>query len=255
VLRVSVLELPATWGRTEAALREVEDLIAMAATDLAILPELSLCGYVSPEANFDPTRFSEPLDGATMRAIQGICKRRGVHIVAPLVLREHSRFYNAAVAMSEAGAIATYKKRHPWFPERWATPGTSPPPLFEIGGIKATMAICYDGHFLAEDAREILANVDLLVFTSAWVDVPPEPPDLSREGGEDSRMPLLRDLARRFHISIANANWGPGVVEVAGQGGSCIMNAEGVVLASVKARGAPRDRRADASIAPGERRQ
>lgn len=230
---MSVLELPARWAQAEEALREVDALVARGPTDLVVLPEMSLVGYVSPEADFDLTPFAEPIDGPTVHACAEISARHGVHLVAPLVLAEAGHVYNASIVLGPDGrVVATYRKRHPWFPERWATPGPLPPPVFEVRGVRTTMAICYDGHFLAEDAADVLARSDLLVFTSAWVDE------------EDSRMPLLRSLARRFGVSIANANWGRGVVEVPGQGGSCILDPDGRTTAEV----APGERRADAIV-------
>jgi len=228
-----VLELPARWARPDEALREVDELVAKAPTELVVLPEMSLVGYVSPEADFDLTPFAEPIDGPTVRACSRIAMRHGVHLVAPLVLAEEGRLYNAAIVLGPDGSVvASYRKRHPWFPERWATPGPLPPPVFDVRGVRTTIAICYDAHFLPEDGADVLSRSDLLVFTSAWVDE------------EDSRKPLLRSLARRFGVAIANANWSRGVVEVPGQGGSCILGPDGRTIAEV----APGERRADAIV-------
>jgi predicted amidohydrolase len=219
-LRVSVLELPARWDGARAGLAEVDALLAEAETDLAVLPELALTGYVSPEGDFDVRRFAEPIDGPTVRAAAAVAARHRVHLMLPLVLEEGGRFYNATVVLTPAGEVAaTYRKRHPWFPEMWATPGGREPPVVRICGVRVTMATCFDGHFLARDGARALRGADLLAFTSAWVDE------------EDSRMPLLRSLARAFRIAVANANWGPGVVEVPGQGGSCILDERGETIA------------------------
>lgn len=223
MLRVSVLELPARWAQPEDAFDDVDALLSDArATDLAIVPEMALVGYVSPDGDFDLSRFAEPMAGPTVQRAAELSRRHRTHLVVPIVLDENDELYNAAVVVGPRGdVVATYRKRHPWLPERWATPGTLPAPLFAIGDVRVTLAICYDGHFLAEDTADVLSRADLLVFTSAWVDE------------EDSRLPLLRDLSLRFGIAIANANWARGVVVVPGQGGSCILDAEARVLASV----------------------
>lgn len=230
---MSVLELPARWNDVAGALAEVDRLLAERPTDLAILPEMALTGYVSPEAEFDLAPFAEPLDGSTVRAIAELAAEHEANIVAPLVLADGEALYNAAVLVGPDRQVrTTYRKRHPWIPERWATPGSAPPPLVRVGPLTVTIAICYDGHFLPDDAADVLAEADLLVFTSAWVDE------------EDSRMPLLRSLARRFRLAVANANWAPGIVRVPGQGGSCVLGADGEVLARVF----PGDGRADAVV-------
>ena len=229
MLRVSVLELPARWGEPEEALDEVDRLLEAGPTDLAILPEMALCGYVSPDADFDLTCFAEPIDGPTMRAVAEVSRRHQAHLVVPLVLAEDGALFNAAIVVDPDGrVVTTYRKRHPWIPERWATAGALAPPLFDIDGITATIAICYDGHFLPDDAADVLQKADLLVFTSAWVDE------------EDSRVPLLRGIARHFGVTVANANWAEGIVSVSGQGGSCIIDPRGDVVAAVAGPGGGR---------------
>lgn len=236
MLRVSVLELPARWGEPLAALEQIDRLLAHGPTDVAIVPELSLTGYVSPDADFDLTPFAEPIDGPTITAAARIAAFRSVHLMVPLVLAEDDALYNAAIVLGPDGdVVATYRKRHPWFPEEWATPGPYPLPLFRIGPLTVTTAICFDAHFLEEDSAAVLEAADLLLFTSAWVD------------HEDSRVPLLRTLALRFGVAIATANWGRGLLRVPGQGGSCIIDARGDILAVVSDGGS---RRAAALVSP-----
>ena len=239
VLRVTVLELPATWGEPRLALDAVAAELARGpATDLVLLPEASLTGYVSPSGDFDLTRFAEPIEGPTRRAAAELARQHGVVLVAPLVLREGDACFNAMIACDPAGQLLfTYRKRHPWYPELWATPGPEAAPVVTIGHARVTIATCFDLQFLEEDAGPALAASDLLLFPSAWVEA------------EDERATRLPSLARRHRIAIANANWGPGVVRIAGQGASSIVSAQGELLAWT---GAPAARggvaRADASL-------
>ncbi len=224
---VTVLELPASYGAPERVLAGVEELLARGPrTDLVLLPEAALTGYVSPRGDFDLRRFAEPPGGPTARALSALAARRGVALAAPLVLEEGGACYNAVIVHDASGKpLATYRKRHPWFPERWATPGPEGPPVFQAGGLTVTLAICFDAHFLEEeeDSRRALSAADLLLFPSAWVDE------------EDSRTPLLSRLARTFGIAIASANWAPGVVRVPGQGDAYLMGPDGAVLARAAA--------------------
>lgn len=236
MLRVAVFELPARWGAPDEALADLDArLSAGPATDLVVVPEMALTGYVSDSGQFDLSAFAEPLDGPTSRAVSALARRHRTHLVTPLVLAEEGAVYNAVTVTAPDGAIlTTYRKHHPWFPETWATAGPEPSPVFELGGMKLSLAVCFDVHFLEHGAPAILAAADLLIFTSAWVD------------DEDTRIPLLRALAQRFGISIANANWGPGIVDIRGMGGSCILDARGDAIASV-VRGTMR---ADAVVVP-----
>ena len=237
VLRVTVLELPASWGDPEAALAVVSSEPERGPpTDLVLLPEASLTGYVSEAGDFDLADFAEPVDGPAARAAAAVARRHRVNLVAPLVLAENDRRYNAMVAFDRDGEpIFTYRKRHPWFPETWAAAGEHAAEAVDIEGTRVTIAVCFDVHFLEEDAADVLDASDLLLFPSAWVEE------------EDSRPTMLAALARRHRIAIANANWGAGVVQIAGQGGSSILDARGEVLASTS----PRVIRADAIVVSG----
>jgi 5-aminopentanamidase len=221
-VRVTVLELAAVWDARDAVLAEVSrQLAAGPPTDLVLLPEQALTGYVSPARDFDLTRFAEAIDGPTARAIAGVAVAARTHLVAPLVLRDGDAIYNAMVCADPRGELVfSYRKRHPWIPETWATPGGEPAPVVTIAGKRVTIAICYDLHFLDD---ELVPGVDLLLFPSAWVERP------------DSRPHRLTSLARSAGITIANANWAPGIVRVPGQGGSCIVGPDGAI-----ATGSPR---------------
>lgn len=218
---VTVLELRATWGESARVLDEVGAMLAAGpVTELVLMPEASIHGYVSAERDFDLTRFAEPIEGPTAARCAEIARAARVHLVAPLVLREGGALYNAMGCWGPGGErVFVYRKRHPWVPETWATPGAAPLPVVEIRGRRVAIAICYDLQFIEEDSRAELAAAELLLFPSAWVERP------------DSRPARLASLAREFDLHVANANWAPGVVRVPGQGGSSIVAPDGTVLA------------------------
>jgi predicted amidohydrolase len=220
-MRVTVLELPASWGTPARVLAEIDARLAIGPpTELVVVPEAAIHGYVSPGGDFDLTRFAEPIDGPTARACAAVAAARGVHLVSSLVLREGAAIYNAMTCFDPRGALAfVYRKRHPWFPETWATPGPLAPPVVTLAGRTLTIAVCYDVHFVADDAAAELAAADILLFPSAWVERP------------DTRADHLAGLARRFDLHVVNANWAAGVVEIPGQGGSCILGPDGTLLA------------------------
>lgn len=218
-MRVTVLELAASYGEPARVLAEIDERLAAGpATDLVVIPEAALHGYVSPERDFDLTRFAEPIGGPTASATAALAAKHGVYLTGSLVLREGEALFNAMTCFGPRGEpVFVYRKRHPWYPETWATAGSEPPPVVAIAGILVTVAVCFDLHFIADDAAQGLAAADVLVFPSAWVERP------------DTRADKLAVLARQFDLEIANANWAPGVVRVPGQGGSCHVAADGRV--------------------------
>ncbi len=223
-MRVTALQLPSRWHRRAAALADVDALLSAGpATDLALLPEASLTGYVSDRFEFDLTPFAEPLEGPTAQALAALAHKHRTHLVGPLIERDGGALYNAMVGFSPTGhRVVHYRKRHPWFPETWATAGTDPLPSFTVGDATVTLAVCFDVHFLLGEPTsvEALTNADLMLFASAWVDE-----------GHDERSPLLVDLSRRFECAVVNANWGEGRPSLFGQGGSVIYAPGGAVKA------------------------
>jgi len=217
-MRLTVLELAASWGEPARVLAEIDARIAAGpVTDLVLVPEAALHGYVSPERDFDLAPFAEPLDGPTARACAAVARTRGVHLVTSLVLREGAALYNAMTCFDPRGELAfVYRKRHPWLPETWATPGPERPPVVSIAGARVTITVCYDLHFI-EEIRAELEVADVLLFPSAWVERP------------DTRRAHLAEVARQFDVHIANANWAPGVVRVPGQGSSCVVAPDGSI--------------------------
>ena len=217
-MRVTVLELAASYAQPARVLAEVDARVANGPpTNLVVLPEAALQGYVSPDGDFDLTSLAEPIDGPTATACAALANQRGIHLVASLVLREGDALYNAMTCFDPRGELAfVYRKRHPWLPETWATPGPQRPPVVAIEGVAITIAVCYDLHFLAEVRAELTA-ADLLLFPSAWVERP------------DTRAQHLAEVAVNFGVHVANANWARGVVEVPGQGGSCLVAPDGSI--------------------------
>lgn len=237
-MRIVVLELPATWDTPARALADLAGRLATVAPgDLVLLPEASLCGYVSPTGDCDRASACEPIDGPIATRCAALARAHAITLVAPLALREGAHAYNAMAAFAPDGTLAAlYRKHHPWFPETWATPGPQPPSIFTVARAGApplavTIAICFDLHFLPAESADVLRAAELLLFPSAWVERP------------DLRVDRLTALARGFDLAIANANWAPGVVRIAGQGGSCLIAAGGGVVAR-----APRGGHASADL-------
>lgn len=221
-MRFALVEMPARFGDPSAQVRRLDAILerAQGAAEVVLLPEACLTGYVSSEGDFDLGPFAEPIDvGPTSVAMARLSKRSGVWLGWPLVERApNGRLYNTYCVSDPSGArVARYRKRHPWYPETWATPGEAPHATFQLGSLEATIAICFDVHFLAEENPAALREADVLLFPSAWVE----------ERGDDLRGPLLSELAQAFGVSILNPNWGPGDVVLHGQGSSRVVTPDG----------------------------
>ncbi len=229
-MKIALLELPARWGDPAAVLQQARALLERGPCDLALLPECALTGYVSGGGDFDLARFAEPAaTSSQLAALRQLARDAGCTVAGPSIEADGDACFNAFVVVSPSGeVVARYRKRHPWYPETWATAGADPHPSFDVAGVSCTIAICFDLHFLQEEASELLATRDLLLFPSAWVDDQPS----------DGRAPIFDRLAERFGIAIANANWGAGTPAIRGQGRSRLVLPTGEV--HVAARGSGR---------------
>jgi predicted amidohydrolase len=221
---VAALEVPHRFGDVEGTLARVDNLLGgiPPGVDLVLLPECALTGYVSLDGRCDLTPFAEPLDGPTAKALAGLARRHRVALAGPLVERDQARIFNTLLLFDAAGRyVGRWRKRHPWYPEHWASPGDLGTPVVTLAGLCITACICFDVHFVAQCAAEELSMADVLLFPSAWVEA---------QWGEDARASLLGDLARRFALTVVNANWGPGEPAVPGQGGSRVVLPSGEML-------------------------
>lgn len=162
------------------------------------------------------------MDGPTAQALAALARKHRLALAGPLIeAGADGKRYNAFVVFDAEGRrLAHYRKRNPWLPETWATPGDLPNPVFTVAGAALTIAICFDVHFLARDAAPQLAAADVLLFPSAWVDDEPV----------DARAVLLPEVARTYGVGIVNANWGRGQPALRGQGGSRLLSVEGKVV-------------------------
>lgn len=224
------LSWPAAFGDVAGALSRLDERLAHEARpgDIVLLPELCLTGYVSARGDFDLAPFAEPVDGPTAGRLSQLARKYALTLAAPLVERAGESLHNTLLLLGPTGELlGTYRKRHPWYPETWATPGTLPYPSISLGGRVTSACICFDLHFVAAEAEAILHDVEVLLFPSAWVE------------DEDSRERTLTNLARRCGLVIVNANWAPGDVRLPGQGRSLIVDGAGV-LASAEGASAAR---------------
>lgn len=228
---LALVELAARFGDPELGAREVEALLTDAAVPqdaLVLLGECALTGYIDEAGGCDLRSFAESAvepgedllrrSPSSLRSMAELAASTRCTFVAPCVERAGDDFFNGAVVIGTRGEVVTrYRKRHPWYPETWATPGGDPLATFEHAGLRFAIAICFDVHFLAAESVRELESADVLLFPSAWVD----------ETRVDARTELLADLAMRFDVVVANANWGHGLPRVRGQGGSRVVRPDG----------------------------
>lgn len=136
--------------------------------DLLIAPELFLTGYaIGAEA---ARRLAEPMAGTSIAAARHIAHEQGIALAFGFPERDGSDVYNTVVVIGADGAVlASYRKTHLFGDvdrEQFADGGALPG-LFEIGGFKAGLLICYDVEFPENVRAHALNGADLVIVPTA----------------------------------------------------------------------------------------
>jgi len=187
-LRVgSLMSRPVKWDkaanreRLEGAIREANEKGA----ELIVTPEGALEGYVvneviratGAERRALTEKFNalaEPVDGAYVAHFRALCKELGLYLVLGFLEADGGKTYNTAVLIGPDGKVAgKYRKTH--FAQGYSNgeeKGDNPPgylrgtdyPVFEVGGRKMGIMICYDrrepvvARRLVEKGAEFIVN-------------------------------------------------------------------------------------------------
>jgi len=164
-VRAAVAQIDPKLGQVErnldTCLARVEEAAA-AGADLVVLPECAIPGYMYDSLE-EALPFAEEIPGPSVAALEGACRRLGVHAVCGMLERDGERLYNAAVLVGPGGLVASYRKTHLPFlgVDRFVTPGDEfvvvETPLGRIG-----LEICYDLRFPEATRALALMGADVI---------------------------------------------------------------------------------------------
>ena len=133
-------------GRTRERLSPLLDGTRDA--DLVVLPELANSGYdfVSKE---QAAATAEPLsESPFVEMLTGHAKKNDQHVVAGINERNGDKLFNSSVLIGPQGLVGVYRKVHLFNAEKLIfTAGDTVSPVFEVGGTRIGMAICFDWAF------------------------------------------------------------------------------------------------------------
>jgi predicted amidohydrolase len=153
-MRIGFYQFAPRFGRPRENLKILRQALQTSRVDLLVLPELATSGYLF-RSRREVARAAEALDGPSVRALAGMARDHGCHLVAGLPEAAGDRFYNSAVLVSPAGLVGCYRKVHLFNEEkRFFSPGESLLPLFDLGGVNVGLLVCFD-HMFPEAARTL----------------------------------------------------------------------------------------------------
>jgi predicted amidohydrolase len=170
-MRVALCQVPVSsdpavnLARAKAAVAEA----ATAGAELAIFPEGSQVRFGT-----DLCAVAEPLDGSFCSGLSAAARDNAIAVIAGVFEpAPDGRVYNTAVAFDASGQLAAaYRKIHLFdaLGQRESdlvAPGDQPT-VFDLGGLRIGVLICYDIRF-PEHARALVARgADLIVVPADW---------------------------------------------------------------------------------------
>lgn len=136
---------------------------------LIVFPECAISGYCYDSLE-EALPFAEPIPGPSTQRLIDVCERDQVFVVVGLLERDGDRVFNACVLLGPQGVVGKYRKMHLPFLgiDRFVTPGDLGFQVFDAGGVRIGINICYDGAF-PESARVMALNgADIIVLPTNW---------------------------------------------------------------------------------------
>lgn len=158
-MRTGLLQFRPEFGKPEANIKKIAEMLEPAEFDLVVIPELANSGYYFGSED-EIRKSSEDLnDGIFVNSLKEISKRKNSFIVSGVCEKSDEKYYNTSVLVCPSGKIHSYRKIHLFDTEKkWFTPGGESPEVFEIegrfGNVKIGMMICFDW-FFPETARTL----------------------------------------------------------------------------------------------------
>ena len=146
----------ARWVR-EAARQKAE---------IVCFPELNLTGYTTRKDLLAP--LAQPVPGPLTDQLVALAAETNVTILAGLAEKDGPRqIFATHVVVPPDGACQVYRKLHLARPEQGLFQPGDRAPLFDLGGIRVGIQICYDAHFPGLSTAMALGGADILFMPHA----------------------------------------------------------------------------------------
>lgn len=154
--RVSVLQYQPRFLEVQANLTKLTEMLEKVESDLVVLPELALSGYVFSEMS-EVIGIAECVtDGPVFNAFRDISARKAMSIVYGFAEKAGDKIFNSCALVNPDGTYHIYRKIHLFNREKlFFSPGDQPFAVHSAkGGVKVGLMICFDWQF-PESARSL----------------------------------------------------------------------------------------------------
>uniref|UniRef100_UPI002666BB81 nitrilase-related carbon-nitrogen hydrolase n=1 Tax=uncultured Alistipes sp. TaxID=538949 RepID=UPI002666BB81 len=143
-LNVAICQVDMEWEETEHNLSRIEKVVAEAAADVVVLPEMFATGF-----KLRPSVVAETMDGPVVTAMRRWAREYDKAVVGSVVILEDGIYRNRMLFVEPSGKMTQYDKHHLFRPGgegRDYTPGKRRV-VVEYKGFRCLMQVCYDLRF------------------------------------------------------------------------------------------------------------
>lgn len=167
-MKVALVQMTVVSGDVEGNRRRGVELVQEAAkqAEVVVLPEIWTTGY----ALRNVADSAEELGGATISQLAAVARSANVTVVAGSIPHKHlGQIYNSVFVISPTGEVVSdYQKLHMcsmYKEHTFFAPGQHRS-VFDIGGVKAGVAVCYELRF-PELFRSLTMDGAQVIFVPA----------------------------------------------------------------------------------------
>jgi omega-amidase len=162
-------QLNIVWEDKAANFASVQSLLGkrkLARGSLIILPEMFATGFT-----MNVKEIAEPMNGHTMAFLRQQAVDSGSYVLGGIARRAGQKVFNEAVCVAPAGeCVARYAKLHPFGPggesdHYSAGSGLS---VFQCGGLKVALFICYDLRFPEAFRASVAQGAEAMIVIANW---------------------------------------------------------------------------------------
>ncbi|MEN3045178.1 MAG: nitrilase-related carbon-nitrogen hydrolase [Candidatus Hydrothermales bacterium] len=172
-MRIGFFQFRPFHGEKDKNLEVIKEVIRKSKAEVLVFPELSTSGYLVPDKVFlERNSFCVP-NSREFEDLLRVVRKTGTVSVIGFPERVNEIFYNSALYILPDGNFGVYRKIHLFYKEKLYFEGGDDVKsgIFEYGGFKFGVMICFDW-FFPEQVRYLVLNGVSMVLHCANLVLP-----------------------------------------------------------------------------------
>jgi predicted amidohydrolase len=157
--------------------------------EVLVLPELFTTGYIFENASL-LRPLAEPVpEGKSTQRLIALAERYDTTIVAGVPELHEGEIYNSAVVVGRDGLLLVYRKQKLSVIDRRYFAAGKGNGIFQVGGVKIGILVCFDIWFPELARRYLTEQVDLVLHLANFGG--PQTLDIARSRALENSLPIL----------------------------------------------------------------